>query len=134
MVAAINPAELAADVARLVRAASPTGAERAAVMALAAIGEEHALAPRVHVHDLPALRARPGYPGEEARRDELLGLTATLPGQGSHRLCLNGHVDIVAPGSAPWRQPPFDGAVARGRVHGCGSLDMKAGSSPPCTR
>lgn len=127
VVAAINPAELAADVARLVRVASPTGAERAAVMALAAIGEEHALAPRVHVHELPALRARPGYPGEEAPRDELLGLTATLPGRGSQRLCLNGHVDIVAPGSAPWRQPPFDGAVARGRVHGCGSLDMKGG-------
>jgi acetylornithine deacetylase len=127
VLAAITPSQLAADVARMVRAASPTGAERPAVEELAAIVEHHALEARVHVHDLPALRALPGYPGEEAPREELIGLTATLPGSGPGRLCLNGHVDVVAPGSTPWERPPFEGAVAGGRVYGCGSLDMKGG-------
>jgi acetylornithine deacetylase len=124
---AIIPADLAADVARLVRAASPTGAERPAVRELAAIAGEHGLAPRIDAHDLLALRAMAAYPGEEAPRDELTGMTATLEGSGPRRLCLNGHVDVVAPGSAPWKRPPFDGAVAGGRVYGCGSLDMKGG-------
>lgn len=124
---AIIPAALAADVARLVRAASPTGAERPAVEELAAIAAEHALPARIDVHDLPTLRGLPTYPGEEAPRDELLGVTATLAGSGPRRLCLNGHVDVVAPGSTPWERPPFDGAVAGGRVYGCGSADMKGG-------
>ena len=124
---AIIPAELAADVARLVRAASPTGAERPAVRELATIAGEHGLAPRIDAHDLLALRAMAAYPGEEASRDELMGMTATLKGSGPRRLCLNGHVDVVAPGSAAWERPPFDGAVAGGRVYGCGSLDMKGG-------
>ncbi len=123
----INPAHLAADVARMVRAASPTGAERPAVEELATIAEQHALAPQIHLHDLAALRALPGYPGEEAPREELVGLTATLPGTGPQRLCLNGHVDVVGPGSAPWQRPPFEGKVAGGQVYGCGSLDMKGG-------
>ena len=61
---AITPAVLAADVARMVRAASPTEAERPAVQELAAIAEEHALPARIDVHDLPALRGLAGCPGE----------------------------------------------------------------------
>lgn len=127
VLAAIEPAQLAVDVARMVRAASPTGVERPAVEELAAIADAHALVPQVLTHDLRILRGLPGYPGEEAPREELLGLTATLPGSGPRRLCLNGHVDVVAPGSAPWQHPPFAGEVTNGRVHGCGSLDMKGG-------
>ena len=127
VLAAITPALLAADVARLVRVPSPTGAERPAVEELAAIAEEHALAGRIDVHDLPALRGLAGCPGEGAARDELIGLTATLEGSGPRRLCLNGHVDVVAPGATPWERPPFDGEVAGGRVYGCGSVDMKGG-------
>jgi acetylornithine deacetylase len=125
--AALDPGALAADVARLVRERSVTGAERGAVERLAAMAEGLALAAAVDAHDLSALRGAPGYPGEEAARTELLGARVTLPGAGPGRLCLNGHLDVVAPGSEPWRHDPFAGVIADGLVHGCGSADMKAG-------
>jgi acetylornithine deacetylase len=124
---ALDADALAADLSQLVRAASPTGAERPAVQELATIAERHGLNPRLRVHDLDVLRATPGHPGEEAPRTELLGLVATLPGVGPRRLCLNGHLDVVPPGQEPWARPPFSGAVTGGRVHGCGALDMKGG-------
>ncbi len=127
MLDAIDPAALAADVARLVRAASPTGAERPALEALGGIAAEHGLDARLDTYDLDALRAAPGYPGEEVARDDLLGLAVTLPGAGPRRLCLNGHLDVVPPGSEPWAHPPFAGVVTDDRVHGCGALDMKGG-------
>jgi acetylornithine deacetylase len=123
----IDPAALAADVAALVRIPTVTGRERAALEWLAG----RAAALRLHAelveHDLAALRAHPGHPGEEAPRDELLGLTVTLPGTAPGRLCLNGHVDVVAPGAAAWRHGPWSGAVEDGWVHGRGAVDMKAG-------
>ena len=125
--AALDAGALAADLARLVRVPSVTGEERGAVEALAALAGELGLDAAVDVHDLAALRAAPGYPGEEAPRGELVGARVTLPGDGPGRLCLNGHVDVVAPGTEPWRHDPFAGVVADGRVHGCGALDMKAG-------
>ena len=124
--AAVVPGDIAADVARLVSAASPTGQERVAMDALAAIASDLGLEAHIVEHDLAALRAAPGYPGEEAPRDELVGLTVTLPGPpGAPRLCINGHLDVVAPGSEPWQRPPFTGTVVGDRVYGCGALDMK---------
>ena len=79
----------------------------------------------LHEHDLAALRAHPGHPGEEAPRDSLWGLTATLPGRAPGRLCLNGHVDVVGPGNEPWRHGPWSGVIEDGRLHGRGALDMK---------
>jgi acetylornithine deacetylase len=125
--AALDADALAADVAALVRERSVTGTERAAVERLAALAAGHGLAAAVDEHDLAALRAAPDHPGEEAPRDELLGARVTLAGTGPLRLCLNGHLDVVAPGSEPWRHDPFAGVVADGLVHGCGSVDMKAG-------
>lgn len=124
--AALDPGALVDDLAALVREASVTGRERGAVELVAGMAERCGLPARVDVHELEALRKRPGYPGEEAERDELVGLTATLPGAGRGRLCLNGHVDVVAPG-AGWTVDPFGGGVSDGRVHGCGAVDMKAG-------
>ena len=119
---------IAVDVARLVRAASPTGRERVAMVELAAIATDLGLRARITEHDLAAVRAAPGYPGEEAPREELVGLTVTLPGpHGAPRLCLNGHLDVVAPGSEPWRDPPYAGTVVGDRIYGCGALDMKGG-------
>jgi acetylornithine deacetylase len=80
----------------------------------------------LHEHDLAALRALPGHPGAEAPRDELVGLTARVPG-GPRRLCVNGHVDVIGPGDEPWPRDPWSGAVADGHVHGRGSVDMKGG-------
>jgi acetylornithine deacetylase len=128
VLAALDPAAIAADVARLVREPSVTGAERGAVEALAQIAQDRGLHARVQAHDLERLRRAPGYPGEEAPREELVGALVELHGSGAGgRLCLNGHLDVVAPGSEPWARDPFGGAIADGHVHGCGALDMKAG-------
>src|SRR5829696_4176346 len=88
--AALDAGALAADIARLVRVPSVTGEQRGAVETVAALAGELGLDAAVDVHDLAALRAAPGYPGEEAPRTELLGARVTLPGAGAGRLSLNG--------------------------------------------
>ena len=95
-------------------------AERAAALGLDA---------QLHEHDLAALRAHPGHPGEEAPRDALVSATATLPGAdpGGPRIVLNGHLDVVHEGAETWAHPPFGGVREGGFVHGRGSVDMKAG-------
>ena len=118
---------IAATTSELVRVPSVTGDERAALERLGELAEALGLDAELHVHDLAALRSEPGHPGEEAPRDELLGLSVRA-GAGDRRLALCGHVDVVAPGSAPWAGgDPFSGAIAGGCVHGRGSVDMKGG-------
>jgi acetylornithine deacetylase len=124
----LDPAALARDVAALVQVPSVTGDERAALERLAAMAEALGLRADLHRHDLAELRAHPGHPGEEAPRDELWGLTVTVAGArpDGPRLALDAHVDVVPPGSAPWRHGgPWSGAIAGGFVHGRGSVDMK---------
>jgi acetylornithine deacetylase len=124
----LDPAALARDVAALVQVPSVTGDERAALERLAATAEALGLRADVHRHDLAALRAHPDHPGEEAPRDELWGLTVTVPGArpDGPRLALDAHVDVVPAGSEPWRHGgPWSGAIADGSVHGRGSVDMK---------
>ena len=117
---------LARDAAALVQVPSVTGAERPALERLGEIAGALGLEPELHVHDLEALRSLPGYPGEETDRSELLGLTVRLAGaDGSPRLALDGHVDVVAPGTEPWRNAPWSGAIDGDRLHGRGSVDMK---------
>jgi acetylornithine deacetylase len=117
---------LARDVAAVVRVPSLTGDERAVLERLAELADGLGLEADLHRHDLEALRAHPGHPGEEAPRHELWGLTVTAGG-GDARLCLNGHVDVVGPGEQAWEREPFSGAIADGYVHGRGSADMKGG-------
>jgi acetylornithine deacetylase len=123
----IDADALAADVAELVQIPSVTGQERAALAWLGGRAEELGLAAELVEHDLAALREHPDHPGEEAPRTELLTLSVTLPGTAPGRLCVNGHVDVVAAGSEPWRHGPWSGVVADGYVHGRGSVDMKGG-------
>ena len=123
----VDPSALAEDVGRLVRIPSITGQERAALEWLAGRAEALGLEAELVEHDLAALRAHPGHPGEEAPRSELLTLAVTLRGALPGRLCLNGHVDVVAPGRETWRRGPWSGAIADGCVHGRGSVDMKGG-------
>lgn len=122
--AALDTDGLARDAAAVVRVPSVTGAEREVLELLAERAAALGLEADLHEHDLTALRAHPGHPGEEAARDELWGLTATLPG-GPRRIALNGHVDVVGPGTEPWARGPWSGDVADGRLHGRGALDMK---------
>jgi acetylornithine deacetylase len=123
--AALDLASLAADAAAAVRVPSVTGDERAVLEHLAEASARLGLEPDLHRHDLEALRADPGHPGEEAARTELWGLTATLRGGRAARVCLNGHVDVVGEGTSPWRLGPWSGAIDRGVLHGRGSVDMK---------
>ncbi len=122
--AALDPEALARDAAEAVRLPSVTGDEKGVLEALAGTAVRLGLEPDLHRHDLAALRAHPGHPGEEAERSELWGLTATLPGEGP-RICLNGHIDVVGEGTVPWRLGPWSGALEDGFLHGRGSVDMK---------
>ena len=116
---------LAHDAAALVRVPSVTGEERAVLERLGELAAARGLEPELHAHDLAALRAHPGHPGEEAPRAELYGLTVTLPGERPGRVCLNGHVDVVGVGGEAWREDPWSGRLDDGWLHGRGSVDMK---------
>ncbi len=126
---ALDRTALARDVARLVRVPSVTGQERAAMLKVVAIATELGLDARLEEHDLAALRADRGHPGEEAARTELVGATVTLPGRdpAAPRLCVSGHLDVVGAGTERWARAPFSGDIAGDAVHGRGSLDMKGG-------
>lgn len=127
VLARIDGEAIASDLGRVVNAASQTGHERPAVEALAAVSAARGLAAAVVEHDLAEARGAPDYPGEEAPRDELVGLEVRLAGTGPGRLCLNGHIDVVGPGNEPWQHPPFASERDGDRVYGRGSIDMKGG-------
>ncbi|HWK25547.1 MAG TPA: M20/M25/M40 family metallo-hydrolase [Solirubrobacter sp.] len=116
---------LARDAADLVRVPSVTGDEHAALALVAERAQAAGLEAELTRHDLAALRADPGHPGEEAPRTELWGVTATLPGTKPGRVCVNGHVDVVGPGTEPWPRDPFSGTIEDGRLYGRGAVDMK---------
>ncbi|HZI90223.1 MAG TPA: M20/M25/M40 family metallo-hydrolase [Thermoleophilaceae bacterium] len=123
---AIEPDALARDTAALVAMPSLTGSERAVLERLGELAARLGLDAELREHDLAALRAHPDHPGEEAERHELFGLTVTLPGSPDGlRLALDGHLDVVAPGTEQWRLGPWSGAVEGGHVHGRGAVDMK---------
>jgi acetylornithine deacetylase len=126
---ALHPDKIAADLANIVQVRSTTGNERHVLERLGEMAEGYGLASTVHEHDLVALRQHPQYPGEEAPRDELVGLSVVLEGSSrdAPRICLNGHVDVVNPGTVPWNHDPFGGTVEGGFVYGRGSADMKGG-------
>ena len=91
----IDAAAIARDTAALVQVPSLTGDERAALERLGELAEALGLDAELHEHDLAALRAHPDHPGEEAARDELLGLAVTVPGTRPGRIAVCGHVDVV---------------------------------------
>ncbi|GAA3571903.1 ArgE/DapE family deacylase [Microlunatus spumicola] len=78
--------------------------------------------------DLDALRADPGYPGEEVDRTAAWGLVATnLPGE-DVGLVLSAHVDVVPPGDLrSWSGAPYAPVVTAGNMLGRGTCDMKGG-------
>jgi acetylornithine deacetylase len=126
----LDAGAIARTTAELVRVPSVTGDERAVLERLGELATALGLEADLVAHDLAALRADPEYPGEEAPRDELLGLTVRVPGRAGapRRLALCGHVDVVGAGTERWTLgDPFSGSVADGWVHGRGSVDMKGG-------
>ncbi len=121
----LDPEALVRDATSTIWTPSVTGAERPVLEHLAERAVALGLEPDLHEHDLAALRAHPDHPGEEAARSELVGLTVTVPGALPLRVCVNGHVDVVGPGTVPWRHGPWSGALEDGRLYGRGSVDMK---------
>jgi acetylornithine deacetylase len=114
------------DLAALVRIPSLTGAEKPALELLAEQGEALGLRAELRDYDLDVVHGSPDWPGAEAPRDELWGLTLTRSGHGP-RLALCGHVDVVGIGMEAWNRDPFSGDVDSGLLFGRGSADMKAG-------
>ncbi len=78
--------------------------------------------------DFDALRRHPAY-SAEVERSQGLGVVGVMgEDTGGRSLILNGHVDVVPAGDeSNWRYPPWQGAIADGRVYGRGALDMKGG-------
>ncbi|MBJ7356577.1 ArgE/DapE family deacylase [Nocardioides sp.] len=83
--------------------------------------------------DLDRVTADPDFPGWEVERSESWGLVAgpDLTAGGPEMppaLVLQGHVDVVPPGDlSRWSGEPFLPRVTGDRVHGRGTVDMKAG-------
>lgn len=128
---AIDADAVAATLQRLVAVPSVDGTpgelavQRLAAAELTAQGLDTELWPI----DLPTLREHPRFPGAEVPRDEALGVTALLAGNGGGpRLLLNGHLDVVPPGDESlWQHSPWSGTIANGRLYGRGACDMKGG-------
>ena len=54
-------------------------------------------------------------------------VVAKVKGSGGGRsVMLNGHLDVVAPGTG-WTKDPFGGTIEGGRMYGRGTSDMKSG-------
>lgn len=70
---------------------------------------------------LPQVRRQKSYAGRK-------NLSVRMAGSGRGKsLLLNGHIDTVPSGNAPWTRSPWSGAFHNGRIHGLGSFDMKGG-------
>ncbi len=90
---------------------------------------------RALAFDVDTWEIEPGsltaFPGSGVQRERDLRNMPVLVGRRSghgRSLILNGHYDVVPPGLVEnWSQPPFEGAVADGRVYGRGACDMKGG-------
>ena len=61
-------------------------------------------------------------------RVNVIGYPLGRPATEGPLVALNGHIDVVPPGSPElWRGDPYSGASIDGRIHGRGSVDMKGG-------
>lgn len=66
-----------------------------------------------------------GLDPELVEYDGVKNLVCTV-GEGRPAICLNGHVDVVAPDGDWTETDPFDPTVKDGRLYGRGAADMKA--------
>lgn len=105
----------------------PSGDETPAQLVLQKFFREHGVRAQLYSTEFierlsnPLVRKTRTYQGRK-------NLSVRLNGTGRGKsLLLNGHMDTVPAGKAPWTQSPWSGAFHGGRVHGLGSFDMKGG-------
>jgi succinyl-diaminopimelate desuccinylase len=67
---------------------------------------------------------RLGFTVWRLRFGDIDNLFARL-GEGGPHFCFAGHTDVVPPGAAGWRAPPFAAEVRSGELIGRGAIDMK---------
>ncbi len=84
--------------------------------------EKHGV--QVEVHRVPPRVVEKYYP-EYADRPRFI-VVARLPGETGKTLHLNGHYDVVPPGTG-WTTDPFKPVVRGNRLYGRGASDMKGG-------
>jgi acetylornithine deacetylase len=124
----VDRARIEADLRRLVRIPSITGAEEAIQTEMEALFREIGLATERIETDPVAFTSDPDFPGAEMPRTSLPVVVGRLGRPGGRRLLLVGHVDVVPPGDpATWTGDPFSGDVRDGRLFGRGACDMKGG-------
>ena len=76
--------------------------------------------------DFDELRKHPEF-SMSMPREEGMGVAGTW-GEGERSLIICGHIDTVAPGEqVNWDTPPLKATEVDGRLHGRGTVDMKAG-------
>ena len=119
---------LAEDLAAIVRIPSITGAEEAVAADLADRLRGIGMTVEELSPDPAAIRADPGWPGEETIRSALPVVVGRLGRPGGRRIILSGHVDVVPPGDpATWTVDPWAAEIRDGRLYGRGACDMKGG-------
>jgi acetylornithine deacetylase len=129
VLAAIDDARAAVDLAALVRIPSVTGSEESVQAAMAELMADAGLAVERIEPDPAAVAADPDFPGAEMPRTSLPIVVGRLAGRRpGPRVLLVGHVDVVPVGNLrTWSDEPFSGAVRDGRLYGRGACDMKGG-------
>ena len=125
---AVDRGALVNDLAAIVRIPSITGSEDAVAADLA----ERLRGIGMNVEELSpdpaAIRADPGWPGEETTRSALPVVIGRLGRPGGRRVILSGHADVVPPGDpATWSVDPWAAEIRDGRLYGRGTCDMKGG-------
>ena len=108
-------------------AAPPGGNETPAQRVLQRFLLDHGLRPEfydtafIQESGSPLVRKTRTYAGRK-------NLSARVRGRGAGKsLVINGHMDTVPAGIAPWSRSPWSGQLKDGRIHGLGSFDMKGG-------
>ncbi|MEO5941168.1 MAG: ArgE/DapE family deacylase [Candidatus Limnocylindrales bacterium] len=125
---AVDPADLRAELAAIIRIPSITGREEAVAASLTDRLRAAGMAVEATFADPAAIRADPAWPGEESERSTLPLIIGRMGSPGGRRVILSGHIDVVPPGDpATWTADPWGGEVREGALYGRGACDMKGG-------
>jgi acetylornithine deacetylase len=108
-------------------AVPPNGNETAGQLVLRDSLKQYGIRPELYEIEF-VTRSRHPWRHKDRNYNGRKNLTARLAGSGRGRsLLLNGHMDTVPPGKAPWAASPWSGMLRKGRMYGLGSFDMKGG-------